>query len=175
MFGRGKRPDALMRTAGALSALAFVEIKSHTTALLHHGEYRPGTWRVSEEVAGGVAQCQVTVDEVVRRTERKLDALDEEGFGTGQRTFVCRPRSILVVGSLEQFLRDGEPNNAMFEGFERFRRSLRDPEILTFDELYARAAMSLDLSEDAAGGGDRTDGGSVSNGVDGWEFDEEPF
>lgn len=147
VFGKGKRPDALMRSAGALSALAFVEIKTHATPLLRRGEYRSGTWSVSEDVVGGVAQCQATVDEVVRQSERELKALDSDGFGTGERTLICRPRSLLAIGSLEQFLRNGEPNLAMFQSFERFRRSLRDPEIVTFDELCARAAMSLELAD----------------------------
>lgn len=147
VFGKGKRPDALMRTAGLLSALVFVEIKTHETPLLHGAAYRPGAWRVSDEVAGGVAQCQATVDEVLRHAQTELDVVDDDGFRTGDSVFVCRPRSLLVVGSLEQFVRDGGPNVAMFESFERFRRSLRDPEIVTFDELFARAAMSLALAD----------------------------
>lgn len=147
VFGKGKRPDALMRTAGLLSALAFVEIKTHQTPLLHPAEYRPATWRVSNEVAGGVSQCQATVDEVLRRAAPELDVVDQDGFRTGDSVFVCRPRSLLVVGSLDEFIRDGEPNVPMFESFERFRRSLRDPEIVTFDELFARAAMSLALAD----------------------------
>lgn len=149
VFSAGKRPDALMRTAGLLSALAFVEIKTHETPLLHTTEYRSGTWRVSDEVAGGVSQCQTTVDEVVRRAATELTVVDDEGFRTGETVFVCRPRSLLVVGSLDQFVRDGAPHVAMFESFERFRRSLRDPEIVTFDELFARAAMSLALADQA--------------------------
>lgn len=146
-FGKGKRPDALMRTAGLLSALAFVEIKTHQTPLLHAAEYRAGAWRVSDEVSGGVAQCQATVDEVLRHAATELDVVDEDGFRTGDSVFVCRPRSLLVIGSLDQFIREGEPNVPMFESFERFRRSLRDPEIVTFDELFARAAMSLALAD----------------------------
>jgi hypothetical protein len=147
LFGQGKRPDALMRTAGALSSLVFVEIKTSETPLLHPTAYRAGTWRVGEEVAGGVAQCQSTIDEVMRHALRELDAVDEHGFRTGESAFVCRPRSVLVVGSLRQMMKGDEPNVAMFESFERFRRSLRDPEIITFDELYARAAMTLTLSD----------------------------
>jgi Domain of unknown function (DUF4263) len=157
VFGRGKRPDALMQTAGAISALVFVEIKTHITDLLHPTEYRPGTWRPSEEVAGGISQCQASVDEAVRHAQRELEAVDRDGFPTGERAVICRPRSLLVVGSLGQFIRDGRPNLAMFESFERFRRSLRDPEIVTFDELFARAAMSLALSkrDDPASGSSR--------------------
>jgi hypothetical protein len=173
VFGKGKRPDALMRTAGLLSALAFVEIKTHRTPLLHPAEYRPGAWRVSDEVAGGVSQCQATVDEVLRRAATELDVVDEDGFRTGDTVFVCRPRSLLVVGSLDQFIRDGEPNVPMFESFERFRRSLRDPEIVTFDELFARAAMSLALADQ-----DQVDQASdelppISSSND-W-YEEEPF
>jgi len=146
IFGAGKRPDAVMRTAGALSALAFVEIKAHDTALLENEPYRSGSWSPGEHVVGGVAQCQVTVDEVVRQAHRALALKDDGGFRIGE-AFICRPRSILVVGSLEQFLREGNPHVERFESFERFRRSIRDPEIVTFDELFERAAMSLALSE----------------------------
>jgi len=42
IFASGKRPDAVMRTAGALSALVFVGFKAHSTELLHSGPYRQG-------------------------------------------------------------------------------------------------------------------------------------
>jgi hypothetical protein len=176
VFGRGKRPDALMRTAGVLSALAFVEIKHSATPLLHATAYRPGTWRVSDEVAGGVAQCQATVDEVVRRAEGEIEALDAEGFSTGERALVCRPRSLLVVGSLDQFVRDEGPNVGMFKCFERFRRSLRDPEILTFDELYARAVMSLALADESASPAEASDPGEDTRTTTWTDYDSgEPF
>lgn len=173
VFGTGKRPDALMRTTGLLSALAFVEIKTHETPLVHASAYRPGAWRVSDEVAGGVSQCQATVDEVVRRAATELEAVDEQGFRTGEKVFVCRPRSLLVVGSLNQFLRDGAPNVEMFESFERFRRSLRDPEIVTFDELFARAAMSLALAGDDQSNQVPPGSDSTSGSIN-WD-EEEPF
>ena len=163
-----------MRTAGLLSALAFVEIKRHDTRLLDI-EYRSGAWRIGNEVAGGVAQCQATVDEVVRRTESELHLEDDKGFRTGESVFVCRPRSLLIVGSLDQFVQDGQPNVVMFESFERFRRSLRDPEIITFDELYQRAALSLALAgqqEIEPQGEEKPTPADPS----GWDpFGEEPF
>jgi len=174
VFSAGKRPDALMRTAGLLSALAFVEIKTHQTPLLHSTEYRSGTWRISDEVAGGVSQCQTTVDEVVRQAATQLAVVDDDGFRTGDSVFVCRPRSLLVVGSLDQFVRDGEPNVAMFESFERFRRSLRDPELVTFDELFARAAMSLALADREQSGVADTEESWPATSSEDW-YDEEPF
>lgn len=146
-FAAGKRPDALLRTAGALSAIVFVEIKRHDTHLTHDAVYRPGVWRVSDELAGGVSQCQTTVDETVRATERQVQPLAPDGKPRGVPAMVCRPRSILVVGRLNEFTRDGQLNRARYENFERFRRSIDDPEIVTYDELYERARLVLALAE----------------------------
>lgn len=147
-FAHGKRPDALMLTAGALSGLVFVEIKTHETPLVEESSYRAGVWPPAGEVSSGVAQCQTTVDETIRRTERLVARTDSKGFPADEAV-VCRPRSILVVGSLRQFFADdGRLSLERFEGFERYRRSIRDPEIVTFDELYERARMVLDLASD---------------------------
>lgn len=145
-FVHGKRPDALLRTAGAVSGLVFVEIKTHLTPLVEESRYRSGVWAPYGELTSGAAQCQTTVDETVRATERRLMQLDAKGAPTGESAVVCRPRSILVIGSLNQFTTaEGQPNVEQFEGFERFRRSIKDPEIVTFDELYERARMVLEL------------------------------
>jgi hypothetical protein len=141
--GPGKRPDAVLRTAGAISAVVLAEIKHHRTGLLAD-EYRAGCWRVSNEVAGGVAQCQGTVDEAQDVLGKTIEIRDEDGYAVGQ-AFVCRPRSLLVIGSLDEFTNDGNVHPRKFESFERFRRSLRDPEILTFDELFERARLTLAL------------------------------
>jgi hypothetical protein len=99
---------------------------------------------VSNEVAGGVAQCQGTVDEAQDVLGKTIEIKDEDGYEVGQ-AFVCRPRSLLVIGSLDEFTNDGNAHHRKFESFERFRRSLRDPEILTFDELLERARLTLAL------------------------------
>jgi len=65
---------------------------------------------------------------------------------------VCRPRTLLVVGSLTEFIHDGNVHHEKFQSFERFRRGLRDPEILTFDELYRRARLALALAEETDDG-----------------------
>ena len=144
-FGPGKRADGLLRTAGALSALVFVEIKTHETPLLHAEEYRSGAWRISDEVAGGVAQCQTQLDMAIQSLGRDVSRDDADGFEAGEWTAVCRPRSVLVVGSLNDFVRDGRRNQRQFESFERFRRSIKDPEIITFDELFSRSRMVVEM------------------------------
>lgn len=147
----GRRADAVMRTAGRISALVFVEIKRHTTALLAKQAtgYRKGAWKVSGEVSGGVAQCQSTVHSVadLAAGSRELRDWFDDGTEAAWAARVCRPRSLLVVGSLAEFERDGRLMPEKYESFERFRRSLTDPEIVTFDELYERAALWLEMSK----------------------------
>src|SRR5206468_5216619 len=93
-------------------------------------------------------QCQGTVDEAQNYLGKTIDVKDDEGYVTGQ-AFLCRPRSLLVVGSLTEFTKDDNVHRAKFESFERFRRGLRDPEILTFDELFERARLTLALVDAA--------------------------
>jgi hypothetical protein len=70
--GAGKRADALMRTAGLISSLCFVEIKLPTTPLLVQQRHRPEVWRASAELSSGVAQSHVTVEKARRAIGTKL-------------------------------------------------------------------------------------------------------
>ena len=69
------------------------------------------------------------------------------------------PRSFLVIGSLAQFQTQRGVNAARYKAFEGFRRNLRQPEILTFDELYERARFIVEHAENvsAPGTGDPDD------------------
>jgi Domain of unknown function (DUF4263) len=70
--GAGKRADALMRTAGLISSLCFVEIKLPTTPLLVQQRHRPEVWHASAELSSGVAQSHVTVEKARRAIGTKL-------------------------------------------------------------------------------------------------------
>jgi hypothetical protein len=69
---------------------------------------------------------------------------DQAGAPTGEELFVVQPRSYLVVGTLSEFTADRGPNLPKYRAFEDYRRNLRQPEILTFDELYERAKFIVD-------------------------------
>lgn len=61
--------------------------------------------------------------------------------------FLLRPRAIVVVGSLAELV--GPSGGALRDrvrSFELFRRNLQEPEIMTFDELVARAEWYIDLA-----------------------------
>jgi len=146
--GRGKRTDALMKTKGAIEALCFVEIKTHTTSLLQGKKpYRPGCWAPSDEVAGGVAQLQGTVETALRRLTEKIEPAGIDGNPTGEHLFAYQPRSFLVVGCLDELLTEQGINVEKYRSFELYRRSTSRPEIITFDELYHRAKFIVEHVE----------------------------
>jgi|SRR5271157_729057 len=146
---RGKRADALMKTRGAIEALCFVEIKKHTTKLLKDAHYRPGCWPPSDELSGGVAQVQGTVEKAIRvRPEEKIEPVNDSGDPTGEELFSYQPRSFLVIGSLNEFRSERGPNVEKYRSFELYRRNISRPEIITFDELYERAKFIVEHVED---------------------------
>ena len=145
--GPGKRVDALLETSGRIRALVFAEIKHHKTGLLAPSEYRRGCWAPSTELAGAVAQAQRTVDMAVSDIGERLRAIDDEGAETGEAVQVVRPRSFLILGQLDQLRGQGGVHVAKFRSFELYRRNLFEPEIITYDELLARAEWHVTLAE----------------------------
>jgi len=144
----GKRADALMKTRGLVSALCFVEIKTHRASLLHHTTpYRAESWRVSEELAGSVAQSQKTVQKAIKDIRAKIEIESEYGEPTGETAFLYQPKAYVVIGCLDEFRTDKGVNEQKYSSFELFRRNIVNPEIITFDELYERAKFIVQYSE----------------------------
>ncbi|MFD3399856.1 Shedu immune nuclease family protein [Kribbella sp. NPDC058693] len=150
--GAGKRADGLLRTTGVIRSMVFAEIKHHRTPLLEGGPpYRSGCWAPSKELAGGVTQVQQTVYRAVQELSDTFADTDAEGGKLGTDTYLIRPRSFLIVGHLGQLLSSGGgvvPDKQ--RSFELYRRNLYEPEVLTFDELFARAEWLLSEAEDEA-------------------------
>lgn len=136
---RGKRADGLMKTRGALSSICLVEIKKPSTKLLQTSAYRPETWAASDELVGGIAQSQKTTFSLTENLKGSQYLTDVHGFFTGELIHSYSPKSFLVIGSLQEFIRDNQVNSEKFASFELLRRNLINPEIITYDELYERA------------------------------------
>lgn len=148
--GPGKRTDALLRTTGSIRSLVFAEIKHHLTDLLAPSSYRPGCWPPSTELAGGITQVQQTVQLAIREIGERLRDRDTDGAETGEFSFLLRPRSFLILGNLNQLRGEaGGVHPEKFSSFELCRRNLYEPEVLTFDELLARAEWHVTLAEEA--------------------------
>ena len=141
----GKRVDALMKSRARINSLCFVEIKRHDTPLLASGkDYRSGVFAPSSELGGGIAQVQATVQVAIDRLGHRVELDDRQGNPTGEMLFNFDPRAFLVIGSLGEFVTAQGPNEAKFRSFELFRRNIRRPEIITFDELLNRARFIVE-------------------------------
>ena len=144
----GKRTDALLKTRGIISALCFVEIKKHNTPLVYHAkQYRADCWRISDELSGSISQLQKTVQKSIKTLQTKIDLYDNIGNPTGEELFLYNPKSYIVIGNLNEFKTDSGVNEEKYSSFEMFRNSLKQPEIITFDELYERAKYIVKSSE----------------------------
>lgn len=147
--GAGKRSDALLRTSGAIRSMVFAEIKTHRTPLLAKDEYRSGCWAPSEDLAGGVSQVQGTVHRAVAAIGERIASRAADGSEIpGEFTYLIRPKSILVIGTLSQLLGSGGGDHVdKIRSFELFRRQLVEPDVVTFDELLARARWMVEAAE----------------------------
>lgn len=143
----GKRTDALLRTAAQVSQFVLVEIKTPQAPLLAGTAPRPGVWAPSSDVAAGVAQIQKTVTAFKRQYFDKAELVDEQGDPLGDVVYNYAPKSYLLIGTLSQFDTGRGLNKEKYSSFQLLRRSLTDPEILTLDELYERAAAIVGHSE----------------------------
>ncbi len=153
--GPGKRADALMRTSGRVRSMVFAEIKTHRTPLLAADAYRAGCWAPSRDLAGGVAQVQGTVHRAVAEIgERILSVGDDGSEIPGDFTYLIRPKSVLIVGQLTELEgAAGGDHPDKIRSFELFRRNLWEPEVLTFDELHARAEWVVESAASEADAG----------------------
>ena len=143
----GKRVDALLTTSGAVRSLVLAEIKLHDDPLLEKDPYRSGCWAPSREVSGGVAQAHITADRARDDLGSWLSARDDDGYGTGEQVYAGAPRSYVIIGRLSSLMRDDQLHPDKVRSFELYRRHLSYPEVLTYDEVLARARWSLSLLE----------------------------
>ena len=140
----GKRADSLLKTRGALSSFALVEIKTPQTELINRtSAYRKNVWSASSELTGGIAQAQKTSLALTKKIIGQLKITNSDGFPTGEIIHSYLPKSYLIIGRLDQFIKDGQINEEQFGSFELLRRNIGSPEIITYDELYERAKFII--------------------------------
>jgi hypothetical protein len=138
--GKGtEKGDFLERTEAEMKFTVLVEIKRSDSLLLGSKSYRNGAWQLSEDLTGGVSQLQANC----RRWEVEGSQAEQNREELQQKKiYTVHPKGILVIGATSQ-LNDIAKRNT----FELFRRSLTNPEILTFDELYERAKFIVEHTD----------------------------
>jgi hypothetical protein len=117
--------DFLLRQA-VLENVALLEIKTPATLLLQRSAYRTGVYGPSDDLGGGIAQIA---------TYRQSLLTEFNALGREESFEAFNPRSVLLIGSVEREL--DEKNRR--KSFELFRNGLRDVDVVTYDELFARA------------------------------------
>lgn len=138
----GQRGDFLTATEAETRFTCLVEIKTPTTLLLQKERYRNGVWGASKELAGAISQVQVNC------AQWEIEgARNEQNRELLAGNYTISPKGIVVIGKTSE-LTDRDKRNS----FERFRREIRSPEIITYDELYERARyiVGMPVAQNAA-------------------------
>jgi len=136
--GRGARiPDFLQMTEATVKFTVLVEIKRPDARLFERTAYRAGVEMLGKDLVGGTSQLQADC----RQWEMQGSRTEENRERIPQNTHTIQPKGILVIGHLDQL--DGLSKRTTFE---LYRRNITNPEIITFDELYARASYIVEKS-----------------------------
>ncbi len=128
----GQRGDFLATTEAEVKMTCLVEIKKPSSSLLQSSQYRNGVWGVSDELSGAIAQIQI--NSATWEIEGSRTQANTEDITQNQSVYTIQPKGIVVIGKLSQVI-DRDKRNS----FERYRGSLHNPEVITYDELYERA------------------------------------
>ena len=138
--GKGsQKGDYLLRTVADSQFTVLVEIKTPATTLLSYVKSEPrqvknprnDVWLLSSDLLGAISQIQVncltwSIDSQRAENVRPLEK---------ENIFTVEPKGILIIGNTKELLR----NESIVSCFESYRRNIKNPEILTFDELFKRA------------------------------------
>lgn len=127
-------PDYLGATEANVKFTVLVEIKKPDTSLFQHSPYRPSVPMLGRDLVGGVAQLQASC----REWEVHGYQTDQNREQIPEHTYTFQPKGILVIGQLNAFDELSKKRT-----LELYRRNLTNPEIITFDELFARAEFIL--------------------------------
>jgi len=136
--------DVLARTGGNTSFTALVELKLPSAALVTTKKYRNHVNELGHDLVHGVAQLHSQCDAWGAAARERDNVRELEGRGI----LTANPRGVLLIGHTDSF--DGDADRAVV--FERYRRSLLNPEVITYDELLTRAQYLAFGSIDAVTG-----------------------
>jgi len=110
-----------------------IEIKTPTSKLLG-AEYRGGTYAPSAELSGALVQALGYRTELIQN----LRAITE---GSKLQLSAFSPKCVLLAGNSQAQLTDESKRKS----FELFRATLRDVEVITYDELFRKVEILAEL------------------------------
>ncbi len=104
--------------------VSIIEIKTPSTDLLGN-EYRNGVYCPSKELSGSIVQIRKQKDDLIK----EYDHIKLSSMRKGKNFSAYDPKSYIIIGNTNEL------SDEQSESFELFRNSLKDIEIITFNEL----------------------------------------
>jgi hypothetical protein len=101
---------------------------------------RSKSWQLSKSLTDSVSQILTQKAEWELKSQH--DNFDSEGKLITEKTIA--PKTILIIGNTSQFDGNDRESQIKAKTFELYRRNSRNIEILTYDELFDRAAFIVD-------------------------------
>ena len=114
-------------------SLAFIEIKTPETKIISkryrgkENEKKNIIYSMKDDLSGGVNQVL---------NQRKVY---QQYFGDSNGKILHNAKCILIIGKIEEL------DSGMKRSFELYRSSLREVEIITYDELFERTSTLLNF------------------------------
>lgn len=113
---------------------ALIEIKTPKTSLLGK-QYRTNSYSISDELSGSIVQ-------VASYKSSLLQEYNSLIRGASKTFEAFNPPAIVVIGNTNE-LKDSEKRMS----FELFRNGLKDVQVVTYDELFAKVETLVNLLE----------------------------
>jgi len=132
----GKEVDFLLATEST-SSVILIEIKTPQTKLLG-SECRQGVYPLSQDLIRAIAQALSYRQSLMRR----FDTLSNESAESSGRLTLGEPRCIVVAGHSKDL-----QTGPMRENFELQRERIQGVTIITYDELFRRLELLIELLE----------------------------
>lgn len=114
---------------------ALIEIKTPKTKILS-SKYREDIYNVSEEVSGSIIQIANYKDTLTKEYDRLVNR-------SSNNFEVFNPPCLVILGNLEEELSSPKQKKS----FELFRNGLKDVQIITYDELFKKVEILVNLLE----------------------------
>lgn len=123
---------------GGTRNISIIEIKKPTTKLIED-KYRNNVYSPSNDLSSAIVQLRKQKDSLLKSYYEKKTNSEKQGI-----TFdAYNPKSYLIIGNSD-LLKENE-----IESFELFRNSLKDIEIITFNEIIEKLNLIYENLSDS--------------------------
>ncbi|AUJ27017.1 Shedu immune nuclease family protein [Virgibacillus dokdonensis] len=117
--------------------VALIEIKTPSTKLIS-SKYRSGVYSINTDITGSVVQVLGYKEQIMKDYLRLQESCGEEFK-------VFNPHCVVIAGKIEKLEKD------QLQSFELYRKEMKNVVIITYDELFQKVQLLLDLLAESNG------------------------